>query len=143
MIFCDTSALAKFYVPELESPAVRRGLEGEDEVYASALAKVELLGVFHRRWREGKWTQSDFNLCVRQFQKDDLSGFWRWVPLDDRIVDAAMGTFTTLSPSLFLRSSDCIHLVTALHQGFDSVYTYDAHQTLAASALGLTAKTFV
>ena len=52
MIFCDTSAVAKLYVPERESVAVRRLLEAEDEVCLSELARPELMGVFHRRWRE-------------------------------------------------------------------------------------------
>ncbi len=54
MIFCDTSTAAKLYVPESESPAVRALLEAADAVYVSDLARVELHGVFHRRWREGR-----------------------------------------------------------------------------------------
>jgi len=138
MIFCDTSAIAKFYVTELESPAVRRRIESEDEVYLSELARVELMSVFHRRYREGRWTQSDFIAAVRQFNHDDIGGFWHWVSLDSVIVDAASKTFTTLSPSIFLRASDCIHLVTALHHNFTVIHTYDGHQARAASSLGLT-----
>lgn len=48
MIFCDTSAAAKLYIPELESAAVRRLLEAEDEVWVSDLLRVELLGMLHR-----------------------------------------------------------------------------------------------
>lgn len=142
MIFCDTSAIAKFYVCELESPVVRQGIESEDEVYLSELVKVELMGVFHRRLREGKWSQSDFLAAVRQFNTDDITGFWHWAPLDSTIVDAAAKAFTTLPPSIFLRSADCLHLVTALHHNFDTIYTYDSHQALAASSLGLTPKSF-
>jgi uncharacterized protein with PIN domain len=56
MIFCDTFTIAKLYVPEPESTVVRRRLEAEDEVCVSELARLELMGVFHRRLREGKWT---------------------------------------------------------------------------------------
>lgn len=142
MIFCDTSAIAKFYVTELESSVVRQRIEAEDEVYISELVRVELMGVFHRRLREGKWTQNDFLSAVRQFNKDDISGFWHWVPLDSVIVEAAAKTFTTLSPSIFLRSADCLHLVSAIHHNFDAIYTFDSHQALAASALGMTPKSF-
>jgi len=139
MIFCDTSAIAKFYITELESPAIRQRLESEDEVYVSELVRVELMSVFHRRLREGKWTQDDFLTVVRQFNNDDISGFWHWVSLDSAIVEAAAKTFTTLSRSIFLRASDCLHLVTALHHNFTAIYTYDGHQARAASSLGLTA----
>ena len=37
MIFCDTSALAKYYVPEGESPALASRLDSEDAVVVSEL----------------------------------------------------------------------------------------------------------
>ncbi len=139
MILCDTSAVAKLYVPERESGAVRRLLEAEDEVCLSELARPELMGVFHRRLRERKWTRRDFLAAVRQFSHDDLGGFWTWLPLDTLIIEAAAKTYTTLPDSVFLRSSDCIHLVTALQHNFAEIYTYDAHQAAAAQVLGLKA----
>jgi predicted nucleic acid-binding protein len=45
--------------------------------------------------------------------------------------------YTTLPDQIFLRSADCLHLVTALHHSFTEIYTYDAHQTAAAVALGI------
>jgi hypothetical protein len=76
MILCDTSAVAKLYVPERESAAIRRLLEAEDEVCLSELARLELMGVFHRRLREKKWTRANFLAAVRQFTHDDIGGFW-------------------------------------------------------------------
>ena len=139
MILCDTSAVAKLYVPERESPAIRRLLEGEDEVCLSELARPELMGVFHRRLREKKWTRAQFLAAVAQFTRDDIGRFWTWLPLDTSIVDAAAKTYLTLPEALFLRSSDCLHLVTALHHNFSEIYTYDTQQSTAASALGIKA----
>ena len=96
------------------------------------------MAVFHRRLREGIWSQRDFLAAVRQFQHDDLAGFWTWLPVDGFILRAAAEIFATLPPTIFLRSSDCIHLVTALHHNFAEFLTFDAHQTQAAIALGLT-----
>jgi len=137
MIFCDTSAAAKLYVPERESVAMRRLAEAEDEVYGSELVRVELMGVFHRRLREGKWSRADFFAAVRQFSHDDIAGFWTWLPLTNPIIEAAAKTYATLPATVFLRSADCLHLVTALHHNFAEIYTYDAQQGTAASALGL------
>jgi hypothetical protein len=139
MIFLDTSAFAKLYVSETESAALRKAVEAEDEVYASELVRVEITSVFHRRWREGKWSQADFLATVRQFSADDIGGFWTWVPLNGAIVEAAAKTYTTLPVDKFLRASDCIHLVTAVQQNFTEIYTYDTQQSLAAPALGLKA----
>lgn len=137
MIFCDTSAVAKLYVPEKESPAMRALLEAEDQVLVSELVRVELMGVFHRQLREKKWTREQFMTAVRQFTNDDLGGFWTWLSLDSTIVEAAAKIYTALPDAVFLRSADCLHLVTAMHHSFTDVYTYDKHQTAAAAALGL------
>jgi predicted nucleic acid-binding protein len=141
MIFCDTSTVAKLYVPEKESVAVRRLLEGATEVCVSDLLRVELMAVFHRRLRERTWTAAEFRIAVRQFANDDLGGFWTWLPLDRAITAAAAQTFATLPDSVFLRSADCIHLITALHHNFAEIYTYDSHQTKAATTMGLKALT--
>ena len=138
MIFCDTSTVAKIYVPETESKAVRERLEAEERVHVSELVRPELMAVFHRRLREGKWTRSDFSAAVRQFSADDLGGFWTWLPLDATITEAAAKMYLTLPDSVFLRTADCLHLVTALHHNFPEVFTHDKHQVAAAAALGVT-----
>jgi predicted nucleic acid-binding protein len=139
MILCDTSAVAKLYVPERESAAVRRRLEAEDEVCLSELARPELLGVFHRRLREKKWTRREFLASFNQFSRDDLAGFWTWLPLEKSITSAAAQIYATLPETVFLRSSDCLHLVTALHHRFTEICTYDLHQSAAALILGVKA----
>lgn len=139
MIFCDTSTVAKLYVPEKESMAVRRVLEGEEEVCASQLARVEMMGVFHRRLREGKWKRNEFQAAVRQFSSDEIGGFWTWLPLDQAVLDAATATYAVLPEDVFLRTADCLHLTTALRHRFQEIYTHDQHQMAAASWLGLKA----
>ena len=141
MIFCDTSAAVKAYVHEAGSLEIARLFEKNDQICLSELARVELISVFHRRLREGSWQKEDFFGAVSQFSKDDLSGFWTWLPLDRSITEAAAKTYTTLPENVFLRSSDCLHLVTALNHNFPEIYTYDAHQTKAAKVLGLKAVT--
>lgn len=137
MIFCDTSTLAKYYVSEAESEAVRERLDAEDQVVLSDLAHAELMGVFHRRVRERKWKRDDFLTIVRQFSTDETRGFWTWVPLDGAIVQQVVRTYATLPHDVFLRTADCFHLVTALQQGFSEIHTHDVHQRDGARALGL------
>ena len=140
MIFCDTSVVAKLYVAERESPAVRSLLESEDQVLVSELARSELMAVFHRQLRERKWTRDQFLIATRQFTQDDEVGFWTWLPLDAAILASAARTYVTLPETVFLRSADCLHLVTALQHGFAELYTYDLRQAEAAKALGLEAR---
>ncbi len=137
MIVCDTSTIAKFYVFELESAAVRNRLDAEDAVCVSELVRVELMGIFHRRLRDGKWSRDEFLNAAGQFAADDISGYWTWMPLNSTIAEAAAKTFTTLPTSVLLRAADCIHLVTAIQHNFAAIHTHDKHQTAAAAALGL------
>jgi predicted nucleic acid-binding protein len=139
MLFCDTSTLAKYYVAEPESDAVRARLDAEDQVLLSELARAELMGVFHRRLRDRRWDRNEFTVLVRQFSTDEVSGHWTWVPLEGGIVEQVVRTYTTLPEDVFLRTADCLHLVTALRHGFAEIHTHDLHQRRGASALGLTA----
>lgn len=140
MIFCDTSTLAKVYVrDETDATAVCLRLDSEDAVCLSELARPELMAVFHRRFREGHWKRGEFEAAVRQFDSDDLAGVWSWLPLDGTIATAAAKVFSTLPEAAFLRTSDCLHLVTAVHHRFTEIYTHDRHQAKAAAFLGLAA----
>lgn len=139
MIYCDTSTLAKYYVTELESAAVRRALDTADAVASSELARVELMAVFHRRLREHKWDHSTFLAVVRQFSKDDAAGYWIWLRISQDVLEQSVQTFTTLPREIFLRSSDCVHLLTAAHHGFSGIHTHDGHQAQAAPTIGLSA----
>jgi len=141
MIFCDTSAAVKIYVNETGSSDIVRLFEKHDQVYLSELTRVELASVFHRRVREGSWKKDDFVKAINQFSKDDIAGFWTWLPLDRSITEAAAKLYTTLHETVYLRSADCLHLVTAMHHNFDEIYTYDSHQAKAAAVLGIKAVT--
>ncbi len=122
--------IAKFYVVRKEeTPALRTRLEAEDQVCLSeSWSAAELMSVFHRQLREKKWTRDKFMIAVRQFTNDDIGGFWTWLPLDGTIVEAAAKTYTSLPDTVWLRTADCLHLVTAMHHGFTDIYTYDANR---------------
>jgi uncharacterized protein len=137
LIFCDTSALAKYYVGETGSAALRSRLESEDAVIASELARVELMSVFHRRMRERTWTREQFQTAANQLGRDDTAQYWTWVPVSSFLIGAASQLYLSLPENVFLRASDCLHLVTALHHGFEELCTFDRHQLAAAQGLGL------
>ena len=137
MIFCDTSALAKYYIDEIGSAALRSRLDSEDAVIASELARVELMSVFHRRRRELAWTREQFQAAANQLSRDDTAQYWTWVPVSSFIIGAASQIYQSLNERVFLRASDCLHLVTALHHGFEELCTFDRHQLAAVQGLGL------
>jgi predicted nucleic acid-binding protein len=141
MIFCDTSTLAKYYVPEPETAVVQARLDGASAVWASELARTELFAVFHRRLREGKWSKSTFRTVVRQFQLDDGASLWRWTPISVETTHEAAQVFAMLPKTFFMRASDCLHLVAARQSGFEEIHTHDRHQFAGAKWMGLTTET--
>ena len=64
-----------------------------------------------------------------------LGGSWTSLPLDSTLIQSSARTYTTLPETVFLRSADCLHLVTALHHGFSDIHTYGLRQADAAVAL--------
>jgi len=112
-------------------------LDAEDEVAFSEQARAELLGVFDRRLREGRWDRAAFDTTLRQFQHDEAGGFWTWLPLDGDVVELAVKAYSTLPEAVFLRTADCLHLVTAVKHGFAEIHTHDRHQAAAGGAFAL------
>lgn len=97
------------------------------------------MGVLHRRLRERRWDRDEFLTVARQFSTDEMSGYWTWVPLDGGIVEQVVRTYATLPEDVFLRTADCLHLVSAMRHGFTEIHKHDSHQRDGASALGLAA----
>ena len=98
---------------------------------------TELIEVFHRQLREKTWNRDIFTTAIRQFAHDDIGGFWTSQPWTSPVIEAAAQVYTTLPDSVFLRSADCLHLMTALRHNFAEIHTYDFRQTEAADVLGL------
>jgi uncharacterized protein len=136
-MFCDTSTLVKYYVNEAESDAVRARIDQAEEVTLSSLARVEVMSVFHRYWRERLWSREQFLRAVERFEQDDLGGALSWVGLNEAVVAYSANIYTRLSDDLFVRASDCLHISTALHSNYREFHTHDLRQAKAAEALGL------
>jgi predicted nucleic acid-binding protein len=63
------------------------------------------------------------------------------LPVSSHIVGAVSQLYHSLPKSVFLRATDCLHLITALHEEFEEICTFDRHQQAAVQALGLTVVT--
>jgi predicted nucleic acid-binding protein len=137
-IFCDASTLVKYYVNEAESAAVCACIDEANEVTLSELARVEVMSVFHRYWRENIWSREQFIEASSQLDRDDLRGLWTWLPVDRAIIMYSVHAYLRLPADVFLRASDCIHIASALRSDHTEIYTHDTRQAKAAEILGLT-----
>ncbi len=141
MSYFDSAYIAKFYVDEPESDAVRRLAETLGRVHCCALGRVEVAGAFHRKWREGAFTEREFREVSAQFFDDCAAGLWTWFSVTDGLIAKAAKSLGSLSKRVTIRSADALHLVCARENGLRRLYTNDRHLLRAAPAFGVEART--
>jgi len=138
--YFDSAYIAKFYVDEPDSDAVRHLAETLGRVHCCALGRVEVAGVFHRKWREGAFTERAFREVSTQFVEDCSAGLWTWLSVTDGLTKNAAESIQALSKRITIRSADALHLVCARENGLSRLYTNDRHILRAASAFGVEAR---
>ena len=125
MIFLDTSALAKRYLAEPGSAAVRRFMDEDGSWSASMLARTEMSIVLCR-------AAGYAHTAEHQRLGDDWDRF-TVVPLDA----ACLSDAASIGCRHRVRTSDAIHLAAALRVPAMTFLSFDARQLAAARALGL------
>jgi predicted nucleic acid-binding protein len=141
--YFDSAYIAKFYLDEPESEAVRRLAESLGQVRCAQIGHVEVAAVFHRKFREGAFDAGAFREVMAQFDDDCGQGLWTWLPLTSTLVQRAAVAFTHLPRPVFLRAADALHLTCAQEHGLRAIYTNDRHMSAAARHFRLKAMTAV
>lgn len=131
--YFDSALIAKFYLNEPGRDAVRRLARHAGIVASSGIAVAEVSAAFHRKFREGAVDRTVFKGLQGQFEHDVEQGLWRLVGPTEALLQQVQALFLRLDKSVFLRSLDALHLVTARAERFDRIYSNDRH-LLAASA---------
>lgn len=140
MIYFDTAYLAKCYLNEPGADEVRALASSFPAISCCQSGEVELAAVFHRHLREEKIGRREFRVVIEQFLSDQAAGVWTWMPLTSDLLAESARFFHSLSPSIFLRAADAVHLTCALRCGIREVYTNDRHMLAACKAFGLTGR---
>lgn len=136
--YFDSALLAKFYLNEPGRDAVRGVANQSGVVVSSGIAVAEVSAAFHRKLREGAVDRRVFKALQGQFEHDVEAGLWKLIAPTEAILKRVQALFVTLDKSVFLRSLDALHLVTAKSEGFDRVYSNDKHLLEACVSVGLT-----
>jgi predicted nucleic acid-binding protein len=82
-------------------------------------------------------TSAEYAVLLRQFHSDQELGLWEWLPVDTHTLLEARRRYQKLSPRIFLRSADAIHLSSALTRGFREIFTNDRHLLAACPVFGI------
>jgi predicted nucleic acid-binding protein len=136
-VYFDSALIAKFYLNEPGREPVRQVARSAGGVVSSGIAVVEVSAAFHRKLREGAIEVRVLRALQGQFAHDLDAGLWRFVGPTEAVLREAQATFTRLDKSIFVRSLDALHLVTARSERFDRIYSNDRHVLAAARRFGL------
>lgn len=140
MIYFDTAYVIKCYLKERGWEAVRDLARSHERVACSAYGRLELHAALHRKRREGAITEQHMEIVLRQLRMDESTRLWEWVPLSAAIMTAVADAFRSLSPRVFLRTGDAVHLISARERGFTEVHSNDRHLIAAAPYVGMTGR---
>jgi predicted nucleic acid-binding protein len=130
--YFDSAYIAKFYLDEPDSEAVRRLAESLGQVHSIALGQLEVAAAFHRKFREGAFDEAAYREVMAQFADDCGAGLWTWLPMSGTLVARAATVFERLPKSVFVRAVDALHLTCVREHGFRDIYTNDRHMSAAA-----------
>ena len=135
--YFDSALVAKFYVNEPGREGVRRTAMQAGIIVTSGIAVAEVAAAFHRKLREGAVDRPVYRALQSQFEHDVQDGLWKLVGPTEALLQQVQALFFKLDRSVFLRSLDALHLVTAKGEGFDRIYSNDRHLLHACASIGL------
>ena len=136
--YFDSALVAKFYLNEPGRDAVRRLARNTGRVVTSGIAVAEVSAAFHRKLREGAVDRTVFKGLQGQFEHDVGQGLWTLVGPTEALLQQVQALFLRLDKSVFLRSLDALHLVTARAEHFDRIYSNDTRLLSACASVALT-----
>jgi uncharacterized protein len=114
IVYLDTSALVKLYVPEADSAKTAQLVETVEMTAISRIAYAEARAAFARKRRERALSPRDYRTIVQDFD-DDWDSFFI-VDVSEILIKRA----GQLAESFALRGYDAVHLASAVIVGEQS-----------------------
>ena len=136
-LYLDSAYVAKCYVTESGSKKVRELVRAESELHSSAWCVAEVACIFHRHTRAKSLTREEALKLQTGFRQDVENGVWLLSPVSEELLHRVERAMQQLSPDVFLRAGNAVHLVTAREAGFSEIWTNDRHLLAAAPHFGL------
>ena len=136
--YFDAALVAKFYVNEPGRDVVRRLAKRAGTVATSGIAVAEVAAAFHRKLREGAIDVPTFEALQGQFHHDVRRGLWTLIEPTPALLQQVRALFARLDRSVFLRSLDAVHLISAKAEHFERLYSNDTHLLAACPSVHLT-----
>lgn len=134
LVYLDTSALAKWYLPESGSDSFSDWMQEQTETCISSLTLTEFRCLLARKQRMQLLNPLQVQEVYAQFQEDIRTGqLFRYSVLDDHFLNAEL--LIEKLPSFALRTMDALHLSIARDIGVEMLATADIVMEKAARLL--------
>lgn len=131
IFFFDTSALIKRYVQEKGSNIVDNLMDSADEIFISAITRIESISAARRLLEERSITKSDFNVFKNNLDSD--FPFFTVVGFSEFIEKSAI----ELIEKHQIKTLDSIQLACCLAVDIDHLVTSDVKLAKTASDVGI------
>ena len=141
VVYFDTSALAKWYLPEEQSNEVERYIQEHGPVVISELTLVEMRELLAMHRREGSLDQNAEIKVFATFEEDIRQKFLICQPLSEGLARGAVNLLSVLS-DLPLRMIDAMHLTIAKEIQTSVFATADSTIAAGAEAMGFSVVRF-
>ena len=141
VLYIDTSALSKWYLPEPFSDDVESLIDSVGNVLVSRLTSVEFRCLHQRKLRERQINKRIAQLNQQLFEDHLRQGILHIVPLSDICFTLADELIARM-PDTPLRTLDALHLAVAQASDCKQFATADKAQAKAARSLGFKVHTF-
>ncbi|MGH8246485.1 MAG: type II toxin-antitoxin system VapC family toxin [Gammaproteobacteria bacterium] len=138
LLYLDTSALLKLYIPEADSEELNRALQGRRDLIVSDLAVTEAVSALARRRREGRVSDESVHRLHRLVLVHLRSGVFLRSEMNQEAHRDAEGILLRVR-EVPLRAADALHLALAAAAGAKSVITFDRRLAEGARRVGLSA----
>lgn len=132
MIYLDTSYLVRLYVRQEGSQEVHDWLVGTNDWTCCLHGRLEIVSALKRQHREGQLSIKGVTAALRQMEHDEMIGLLHWLPITAELIRHACDQVAALSPKVYLRAADALHLATAADAGLQVIYSHDRHLLAAA-----------
>lgn len=133
-VYCDTSVVVAYYVPEDQSDQAERALRTQNERMVSSLVLTEASAALRRKVHDRGLSRPNAQAALDAFRRDVATGLFRVVSVDRRHFDhAGVQIWSTRQR---LRALDALHLAVAELDGLRLV-TADKVMAKAAKEFGI------
>jgi len=139
-MYLDSAYIAKFYVNESDSKAVRQLIGGADTLVSSAWVMGEVSCVLHRHMRENKLSQRQFRELLDAFVRHVGEDVWTLLPVTYRTLQKVAALVRAAPADVYLRAGDAVHLAAAMGAEEHEIWTNDRHLLHAAEHFGLSGR---